>query len=127
LLVALNSLVVSLVGAAFAARIAQMPQWTMACLLLCSASPLVYSRSQAFAHGTSVGRALFDAAGAGAGLVAALCAIAALRELAGLGTLGNYAVFSRAPWPLMGTAFGGFALSGLFIVAFRRLMPEPQA
>jgi Na+-transporting NADH:ubiquinone oxidoreductase subunit NqrD len=119
--VMVTSIILSLLIIAFEDKIASLPGHTAWLLLTLIACPLAYARSKVFAESSTPGRALYDAAGAGLGLVLALLGIALIREVSGFGSLGNLALFSAPPLPMMRQAFGGFTAAALVIVIFRLL------
>ena len=114
-----TALLVSLLLSVFAPKISRLPPLTAIALMLISVSPLTYARSLAFADGSTPGRSLFDAAGAGAGLVAAMLAVAAVREALGAGTLGALQLFASPPLPALGQTMGGFLLTAAAMASFR--------
>ena len=117
--VLITSLLLSILASLLEARIQRLPETTPLALLLLSASPLAYARSQALAAGTTPGRAIFDAAGAGLGIVAALLLISLVREVFGLGHLGGLAIFQAPPLPLLTRTVGGFLATAVAVVLFR--------
>ncbi|HTY07717.1 MAG TPA: Rnf-Nqr domain containing protein [Candidatus Edwardsbacteria bacterium] len=122
-LVLLAALLLALVRALFQARINQLPQGTAVVLALLAVSPVVYARALNVTASTTVGRALFDAAGAGLGQLAVLLGIGLLRELLGLGTVGASPAIAQPPLPWLGGALGGLLLTAAAIALFRRFKP----
>lgn len=116
-----TSIILAFLVIAFGDRIANLPGTTSLALLTLIACPLVYARSRVFAESSTPGRALYDAAGAGLGLVLALLGIALIREITGFGVLGNLVLFSTPPLPLMRETFGGFTATALAMFVFRLL------
>jgi electron transport complex protein RnfE len=114
-----TALLLSLLSAAFAPKLLRLPALTSIAVMIISVSPLTYARARAFADDSTPGRALFDAAGSGVGLVAAMLAIASVREALGSGTLGALSLFSSPPIPMLGQAFGGFLITAAAMAAFR--------
>lgn len=114
-----TALLVSLLSSVFSPKLSRLPSMTAIAVMLISVSPLTYARSLAFADNSTPGRALFDAAGAGTGLVAALLAVAAVREALGAGTLGTLQLFASPPLPVLGQTLGGFLATAAVMVSFR--------
>jgi H+/Na+-translocating ferredoxin:NAD+ oxidoreductase subunit E len=79
---------------------------------------MILGRQEAFASKRSVGRALLDAVGTGAGFMIALLAMGAVRELLGAGELLGVEVFgpSFEPWVVMILPPGGFLTLGLLLL-----------
>lgn len=109
----------AIISSAFAERLLLLPEHTRIIMYLLAAGPVVFSRAQTFSHTTSPGRAIFDAAGQGAGILLVIMAVAFLRELIGKGYLAGGPLFNRPPWPMLGTAFGGMLLTALAIIIYR--------
>jgi len=126
-LVLLASLIVTLIRVLFQARLNQLPSDTGIVVSLLAVSPVVYSRALNVTSSTTVGRALFDASGAGLGQLAVLLAIGFLRELLGLGTVGQAVVIGRSPLPWLSTVLGGLLLTAAAIALFRRFKPGSSA
>lgn len=114
-----TALLVCLLLSVFAPKLALLPPMTAIALMLISVSPLTYARSLAFADGSTPGRSLFDAAGAGAGLVAAMLAVAAVREALGAGTLGALRLFASPPLPALSHVLGGLLVTAAAVSLFR--------
>lgn len=119
-----TALLLSLLSVLFEDKLARLPEMTRLAVMIISAVPVTYARSKAFADGASPGRALFDAAGAGIGLVSALMAISIIREPAGSGTLGSLTLFPAPPLPLMAETAGGFLATAAAMAIFRLASPE---
>jgi electron transport complex protein RnfE len=122
-LVLLSALAITLIKSLFQARLGQLPPDTGIVLSLLAVSPVVYYRALNVTSSTTIGRALFDAAGAGIGQLAVLLAIGLLRELLGQGTVGQSPVLSRLPLPWLGTVMGGLVLTAAAIALFRWRKP----
>ena len=119
LMVMLSAIVIALARQLFQARLGELPPMTGIVLYLLAVSPVVFSRARSVTANTTVGRALFDAAGTGAGLVAVMVAAGFLRELLGRGTMGQARVIGQPPAPWMGTMLGGLLLCAAAIALFR--------
>jgi Na+-translocating ferredoxin:NAD+ oxidoreductase RnfE subunit len=119
LLVMLCALLIALARQLFQARLGELPPVTGIVLYLLAASPVVFSRARSVTASSTVGRALFDAAGTGAGLVAVMAAAGFLRELLGRGTVGPARVIAQPPAPWLGTMLGGLLLCAAAIALFR--------
>ncbi len=118
-----TAIVLSLLSLAFSDKIGRLPSMTHLAVMVISVSPLTYARSRAFADIATPGRALFDAAGAGIGLAAAILLIAVFRESLGTGTLGSLALFPTPPLPIMAGTAGGFLATAAAMVLFRLAIP----
>jgi electron transport complex protein RnfE len=123
LLVMLASLLITMVRLLFQSRLNQLPAGTSIVISLLAISPVAYARALNISSSTTVGRALFDAAGAGIGQLAVLLAVGFLRETFGLGTMGPAVSLGRPALPLLGTALGGLLLTAAAIALFRRFRP----
>ncbi|HAD83198.1 MAG: hypothetical protein A2509_11195 [Candidatus Edwardsbacteria bacterium RIFOXYD12_FULL_50_11] len=118
-----SAVMLAIISSAFAVRLSHLPQHTVIIMYLLAAGPVVFSRAQAFSHTTSLGRAVFDASGQGAGILLVMMAVAFVRELIGRGYLSGGLLFSRPPWPMLGMAFGGMLFTALAIVIYRISVP----
>jgi Na+-transporting NADH:ubiquinone oxidoreductase subunit D len=118
-----SAVMLAVIGSSFAARLSHLPEHTVTIMYLLAAGPVVFSRAQAFSHTTSLGRAMFDAAGQGVGILLVMMAVAFVRELIGKGYLSGGLLFSRPPWPMLGLAFGGMLLTALAMVIYRISVP----
>lgn len=114
-----SAFLISLLTVSFSEKIGRLPPLTDVAVAILAVSPLTYARSRAFADNATPGRALFDAAGYGIGLVAALLAVGMVREALGLGTLGAMTLFPKPPLPLLSRTFGGFIVTALAMSVFR--------
>lgn len=119
LLVMLSALVIALIRHLYQARLHELPPVTGIVMYLLAVSPVVVSRARSVTSNSTVGRALFDAAGTGAGLIAVMAAAGFLRELLGRGTVGQARVIGQPPAPWMGTMLGGLLLCAAAIALFR--------
>ena len=126
-LVLLSALAVALIRSLFQSRIAQLPPDTGIVLSLLAVSPVVYYRAVSVTPSTTIGRALFDAAGAGAGQLAVLLGIGFLRELLGQGTVGRSPLLAQPPLPWLGTVLGGLVLTAGAIALYRWRRPGSGA
>ncbi|MDI6740547.1 MAG: Rnf-Nqr domain containing protein [Candidatus Edwardsbacteria bacterium] len=124
LLVMLSALIIALAGHLYRARLGELPPITGILMYLLAVSPVVYSRARNITANTTVGRALFDAAGAGTGLTAVMVAAGFLRELLGRGTVGQARVIGQPPAPWMATMLGGLLLTAAAIALFRLVQPR---
>ncbi len=115
----ISALMLAAVNAAFSVRLSHLPEHTRIIMYLLAAGPVAFSRARAFSHTTSLGRAVFDAAGQGAGILLVMLAVALVREFFGKGFLAGGQLFSRPPWPVLGTALGGMLLTALAMVIYR--------
>ena len=80
---------------------------------------LILGRAEAFASKHSIGDAILDALGMGAGFTIALLALGGVREILGSGSLFNVTLFpdSFEPWIVMILPGGGFfTLAGWLLV-----------
>ncbi len=112
----------------FNENISRMPPLTPLAVLTLSVSPLPYARAKAMALNASPGRSLFDAAGSGLGLMAAMLGIALIREILGSGSLGSVAIFATPPLPLLEQTIGGFLITAFAMILYRFLFsPTPTA
>jgi Na+-transporting NADH:ubiquinone oxidoreductase subunit NqrD len=114
-----TALLLSLLCLALDERISRLPATTRMAVMILSLTPLTYARSKTFADGATPSRALFDAAGSGLGLAAAMLSIGVVREILGSGTLGATALFASPPLPMLEKTFGGFLITAAAIIAFR--------
>lgn len=118
-----STALISLLIVSFSDKIGRLPPLTNVAVAILAVSPLAYARSRAFADGATPGRALFDAAGYGIGLVAALLAVGIVREILGSGTLGALTLFPQPPLPLLARTFGGFLVTAAAMAVFRLSRP----
>lgn len=81
---------------------------------------MILGRQEAFASKNTVGRAILDAVGTGAGFMIALLMMGSLREILGNGTFLNYPVMGPhfEPWIIMILPPGGFFSLGIFLLVF---------
>jgi len=81
---------------------------------------LILGRQEAFASRNKVGLALSDALGMALGFTVALCAIGAVREILGSGTLLEVSLFGDRfePWAIMVLPPGGFLALGALLATF---------
>jgi Na+-translocating ferredoxin:NAD+ oxidoreductase RnfE subunit len=119
LLVMLCALLIAVARRLFQARLNELPPVTGIVLYLLAVSPVVFTRARSVTANSTVGRALFDAAGTGIGLVGVMAAAGFLRELLGRGTVGQAQVTNQPPAPWMGTMLGGLLLCAAAIALFR--------
>jgi len=119
LLVALASLAIALGRRLFGGRLDELPPMTGILLYLLAVSPVIFARARGMTASTTVGRALFDAAGTGTGLVAVLACLGLARELLSRGTAGSAGPLFQPPAPWMGTMLGGFVSCAAAIALFR--------
>ena len=84
---------------------------------------LILGRAEAFASRNTVGRALLDGLGMGAGFTLALLSIGVVREILGSGTLFGAALFPAGfqPWTVMILPSGGFFVLALWLLLVNRL------
>jgi electron transport complex protein RnfE len=84
---------------------------------------LILGRQEAFASRNTVGLALSDALGMAIGFTVALCAIGAVREILGNGTLLGVSLFGDRfePWAIMVLPPGGFLALGALLAAFAQI------
>jgi electron transport complex protein RnfE len=84
---------------------------------------IILGRAEAFASRASVGRAVLDGVGMGAGFTVILLLMSGVRELLGSGSLLGYPVLGARfePWVVMVLPPGGFLTLGmvLLVVAWR--------
>ncbi len=118
-----SAVLISLLTVSFSEKIVRLPPLTNVAVAILAVSPLTYARSLTFADSATPGRALFDAAGYGIGLVAALLAVGMVRETLGSGTLGALILFPQPPLPLLARTFGGFLVTAAAIALFRLSRP----
>jgi Na+-translocating ferredoxin:NAD+ oxidoreductase RnfE subunit len=118
-MVIISSIILAGVAVAFSEQLTKLPENSKILLFLLSVSPLVYSRSLAFSHTTSLGRAVFDAAGQGCGVLLAMFFIAIIREFVGQGSLGGTLLFRHAPWQMISAPMGGMIITAFAVIAFR--------
>jgi Na+-transporting NADH:ubiquinone oxidoreductase subunit NqrD len=107
------------IDAIFAPKISRLPEQTRIVMYLLAASPAVFSRARSFSHGTSPGRALFDSAGQGVGILLVMLAVSLARELLGGGRLAGSQIFISPPWPVVSTVFGGLIMTALAVFIFK--------
>lgn len=79
---------------------------------------IILGRQEAFASKHSVGRALLDAMGSGAGFTIALLLMGTFREVLGSGSLAGIPLFGPdfEPWIVMILPPGGFLTLGLLLI-----------
>ena len=79
---------------------------------------LILGRAEAFASKHTIGDAILDALGMGAGFTIALLALGGVREILGSGSLFNVALFpaSFEPWIVMILPGGGFFTLGAWLL-----------
>lgn len=118
-----TAILLSLLIASFSQRFDQLPPLTKLAVMLLAISPLTYARSKAFSDQATPGRALYDAAGSGIGLVVALLLVSIIRETLGAGTLGAITLFPKPPLPLLARTFGGFLVTATVMTVFRLTHP----
>ena len=84
---------------------------------------LILGRQEAFASRNTVGLALSDALGMAIGFTVALCAIGAVREILGSGTLLEVSLFGDRfePWAIMVLPPGGFLALGALLAVFAQI------
>ncbi len=116
-----TAIMLAAVDAAFAHKIARLPEHTRTVMYLLAACPAVFSRARSFSHGTSTGRALFDSAGQGTGILMVMLLVSLFRELLGTGKMAGSQLFILPPWPLASSVFGGMVLTALAIMLFRMI------
>lgn len=119
LLVMQSALAVALIGQLFRDRLTELPPVTGVLLATLAVSPVAFARARTVTASMTIGRSLFDSAGFGTGLVAALVALGSLRELLGRGTVGQTRLLAQPLAPWMGTLLGGFLLGALALALFR--------
>jgi len=81
---------------------------------------IILGRQEAFASKRSVGRAILDAVGTGAGFIVALLMMGGFREVLGNGSFLGHALFGPGfePWIIMILPPGGFFTLGFILLAF---------
>jgi len=81
---------------------------------------MILGRQEAFASKNTVGRAILDAVGTGAGFIVALVMIGGFREVLGYGTFLGFPVLgpSFEPWIIMILPAGGFFTLGFILLGF---------
>jgi len=114
-----SAIILAAIGSAFAVKLSHLPGHTLIIMYLLAAGPVVFSRARAFSHTTSLGRAVFDAAGQGTGILLVMTVIAFARELIGRGYLAGGKLWDNPPWPAMGAVCGGMLLTFMAVVIYR--------
>jgi electron transport complex protein RnfE len=81
---------------------------------------MILGRQEAFASKNTVGRAILDAVGTGAGFIVALVMIGGIREILGYGTFLGFPVMGQSfePWIIMILPAGGFFTLGFILLGF---------
>jgi len=91
---------------------------------------IILGRQEAFASKNTVGRALLDAVGSGAGFMIALLLMGSIREVIGMGTFLGMPLFGAnyQPWVVMILPPGGFLTLGgiLLFLAWRTAKKEDR-
>jgi Na+-translocating ferredoxin:NAD+ oxidoreductase RnfE subunit len=109
-----SAIILAVINSSFAVRLSHMPEHTRIIMYLMAAGPVIFSRAQSFSHTTSLGRAVFDAAGQGTGILLVMVSIAAARTLLEISSQS-----SGIQNPMLGGAFAGMLLTALTIVVYR--------
>jgi len=125
-LVLLSALAVALIRSLFQSRIAQLPPDTGIVLSLLAVSPVVYYRAVSVTPSTTIGRALFDAAGP-APASWPCCWDRLPARVAGQGTVGRSPLLAQPPLPWLGTVLGGLVLTAGAIALYRWRRPGSAA
>jgi len=89
---------------------------------------MILGRQEAFASKNTVGRALLDAVGTGAGFLCAMVMMGGVREVLGSGTFLGVSVFgpNYEPWVVMILPPGGFLTLGLWLLLLNWLSERKQ-
>ncbi len=84
---------------------------------------LILGRAEAFASKNTIGRAVLDGLGMGAGFTFALLSIGVIREILGSGSVFGISVFpgSFQTWTIMVLPSGGFFVTALWLLLVNRL------
>ncbi len=92
-------------------------------IALIVANCAILGRAEAFASRNTVGKAMLDALGMGAGFTLACLSLGVVRELLGNGTLAGVRVLGPGfePWVIMVLPPGAFFVLGCWLLLFNRL------
>jgi electron transport complex protein RnfE len=84
---------------------------------------LILGRAEAFASKNTLGRAVLDGLGMGAGFTLALLSIGVIREILGSGTLFGVSLFADTfqTWTIMVLPSGGFFVTAILLLVVNRI------
>lgn len=90
---------------------------------------LILGRAEAFASKNTVGNAMLDGLGMGAGFTLALLCLGGVREILGSGSLFNVALFPEGfePWIVMILPGGGFFTLAAWLLVINRFKTRREA
>lgn len=85
---------------------------------------IILARAESFASKNSVGKSAIDGLGMGLGFTGALCAVSAVREFFGAGTICGIKIYgdTLTPPAIIGMPPGGFIVLGLLIALVNYLL-----
>ena len=111
---------VTIVDLVLAALVPEIHKALGAFIALIVVNCMILGRQEAFAAKNTVGRAVLDAVGTGAGFIIALVMIGGIREVLGYGTFLGFPVMggSFEPWIIMILPAGGFFTLGFILLGF---------